>query len=145
MLPLRQGSIVWTSVADQYGNPPKRRPVLIVSSDDDISELAQVVGIVCSHTSALKNPQPDCWVWLPFNANGNGCSKLTKPTVAICTWPTVVPSYGYPYRDSRGWLPLRNVAEVMRMVNQIKTGCNAKIGCGHQLCQPNTSFSASPG
>jgi hypothetical protein len=82
---LCQGRIVWIDVADARGNV-KRRPVVIISSDDDISGADVLVGVVCSHTSVHVEPRPEDYIEVPHDPAGVCRSKLRKPTVAICRW-----------------------------------------------------------
>ena len=82
---LCQGRIVWIEVADARGNV-KRRPVVIITSDDDIEGAEELVGVVCSHTSVYVEPRPADYIEVPHDPKGVCRSKLRKPTVAICRW-----------------------------------------------------------
>jgi hypothetical protein len=82
---LCQGRIVWIDVSDARGNV-KRRPVVIITSDDDIDGADELVGVVCSHTSVHVEPQPEDYIEVPHHPAGTCRSKLRKPTVAICRW-----------------------------------------------------------
>jgi hypothetical protein len=82
---LCQGRIVWANVADARGNI-KRRPVVIITSDDDIDGAEEIVGVACSHTSVHVEPRPEDYIEVPHDPAGVCRSKLRKPTVAICRW-----------------------------------------------------------
>lgn len=82
---LCQGRIVWIAVADARGNV-KRRPVVLITSDDDIEDADELVGVVCSHTSVHVEPRPEDYIEVPHDPAGVCRSKLRKPTVAICRW-----------------------------------------------------------
>lgn len=82
---LCQGRIVWIAVADARGHV-KRRPVIIITSDDDIDAAEELVGVVCSHTSVHVQPRPKDYFEVPYDPAGVCRSKLRKPTVAICRW-----------------------------------------------------------
>lgn len=82
---LCQGRIVWIDVADARANV-KHRPVIIITSDDDIDSAEELVGVVCSHTSVHIEPRPDDYIQVPHDPAGVCRSKLRKPTVAICRW-----------------------------------------------------------
>ena len=86
---LCQGRIVWIDVADARGNI-KRRPVVIITSDDDIAGGEELVGVVCSHTSVHVEPRPDDYIEVPHDPAGVCRSKLRKPTVALCQWTIVL-------------------------------------------------------
>jgi hypothetical protein len=80
-----QGRILWVEVADAHGNV-KRRPVVIITSDDDIQLAEALVGVVCSHSSVHVQPRPADYIDIPHDPAGVCRSKLRKPTVAICRW-----------------------------------------------------------
>ncbi|HET6880853.1 MAG TPA: type II toxin-antitoxin system PemK/MazF family toxin [Pirellulales bacterium] len=82
---LCQGRIVWVDAPDARGNV-KRRPVIIITSDDDIDGAEELVGVVCSHTSVHVVPRPGDYIEVPHDPAGVCRSKLRKPTVAICQW-----------------------------------------------------------
>ncbi|MGH7135104.1 MAG: hypothetical protein ACREHD_05145 [Pirellulales bacterium] len=82
---LCQGRIIWSDVADRLGNV-KRRPVVIVTPDDDIKTAAELIGVVCSTTSAYVQPRPADYIEVPHHPTGNCRTKLRKATVAVCRW-----------------------------------------------------------
>ena len=87
---LCQGRIIWIDVPDARGNI-KRRPVVIITSDDDIAVAEELVGVVCSHTSVHIEPRPEDYIAVPHDPAGVCRSKLRKPTVAICRWTISLP------------------------------------------------------
>jgi hypothetical protein len=73
-------------VPDRNGKNDYDRPVVILTPDDEISAAKELFGMVCSTTSAMRNPRPHYYIELPHQPQGKVRTKLTKPTVAICTW-----------------------------------------------------------
>jgi hypothetical protein len=73
-------------VPDGNGHNDYDRPVIIMTPDEEIANGEELYGIVCSHSSALKNPLPHYYIALPYQPQGKVRTKLKKPTVAICTW-----------------------------------------------------------
>jgi len=82
---LCQGRIIWLDVADPLGNI-KRRPVIIITPDDEIESATVLAGIVCSTTSAHLRPRPADYVEIPHDPSRVCRTKLRKPTVAVCRW-----------------------------------------------------------
>ena len=48
---IHQGRLVIFEVPDQHGSRPKRRPVIITSSDEEIATLDVITGVACSHSA----------------------------------------------------------------------------------------------
>lgn len=112
---LRQGRIVWVEVADARGNV-KRRPVVIITSDDDIEREEELVGVVCSHTSAHVDPRPADYIEVPHDPVGVCRSKLRKPTVAICRWAVSLTKSDLSALDARdygGVVPARALEAIV--------------------------------
>jgi hypothetical protein len=86
MARLCQGRIVWTPVADRNGHNRYARPVVILTSDDEIARADELFGVVASNTAVMTNPRPACCIELPYHPLGNVATRLRKPTVAVCTW-----------------------------------------------------------
>jgi len=84
--PICQGRIIWINVPGK-GGKAKRRPVVITTSDAEITAETELAGIVCSHTSANVEPRPADYVEIPHHPAGRCRTKLRKPTVAVCRWP----------------------------------------------------------
>ena len=97
-------------VPDRNGKNDYDRPVLIVTSNADIAAGCDLYGIVCSSSSANRDPRPHYFIALPFQPQGAVRTKLKRSTVAICTWvirinPSDIKSVG-------GTVPL----EVMELI-----------------------------
>ena len=82
---LCQGRILWLEIADPLGNI-KRRPVVIVTPNDQIESATTLAGIICSTTSARVRPRPADYIKIPHDPNRVCRTKLRKPTVAVCRW-----------------------------------------------------------
>lgn len=87
---LCQGRVVWFQVPDARGSV-KRRPVIIITSDDDIDTTEELVGVVCSHTSVHVKPRPADYIEVAHAPSGMCRTKLRKPTVAVCRWAVRLP------------------------------------------------------
>jgi len=90
--PLRQGQIVWAMIPDRHGNRAKRRPVIVLTPNEDIATHDEIACVVASHTSALQNPRPGHYVPIPYHPRGACRTKLRKETVAVCDWMTTIPN-----------------------------------------------------
>jgi PemK-like, MazF-like toxin of type II toxin-antitoxin system len=85
---LCQGRIVRAAVLDPRGANRKIRPLVILTSDDEIDREEILVGVAV--TSQFSNPLDNDEVALPWSANGLAMTQLRKPSVAKCSWLCVV-------------------------------------------------------
>lgn len=81
--PVEQGSIVWASVTDRNGHS-KRRPVVVVTSTDDILMDASIVGVAI--TSTLPEEVPHTYIELPWSHLRHPTTGLYKRSAAVCNW-----------------------------------------------------------
>jgi hypothetical protein len=86
---IRQGRIIHTDVPDRYG-VPKRRPVIIVTPNDDIETAEEFFAVCCSHSSYHRVPWLQTWTEIPHHRDGRCPSKLCKPTVACCDYIAIL-------------------------------------------------------
>ena len=132
-----QGTIIWATVKDQHGSPPKQHPVMVVSPDEEVASNATIFAVVCSRSSALVHPRPDCWIPLPYHRQRKCATKLPHETVAVCTWVVEIGSSGYGDRDIGGRAPLRVVLDVIKAVADINAGqCTPVVACDDPRCNP---------
>lgn len=113
---LCQGRLVWTVVVDPRGNNPKKRPVLILTSSEEIKTETVLVGIVCSGSAAEKRPRPANYIPLPYQCNGLCTTKLKKPTVAIVGWYSEVPNKEFNREDVGGVVMPSLLANILKAV-----------------------------
>lgn len=112
---LCQGRIVWIEVADARGNV-KRRPVVLITSDDEIDTAAELVGVVCSHTSVHVKPRPNDYIEVPHDPSRVCRTKLRKPTVAVCRWAVSLSKAELATLDESdygGVVPLRTLERII--------------------------------
>lgn len=80
---LRQGTIVWTVAVDPRGNR-KRRPLVLVSSDKDITSGGSIVGAAV--TTTFPQPPPPGYVEIPWDPTGRAATGLRRRSAAVCSW-----------------------------------------------------------
>jgi hypothetical protein len=85
---LCQGRIVRAAVLDPQGGNEKIRPIVILTSDDEIDGADILVGVAI--TSQFSNPHDADEVPLPWSASGRSVTRLRKPSVAKCSWLCVI-------------------------------------------------------
>jgi mRNA-degrading endonuclease toxin of MazEF toxin-antitoxin module len=75
-------------VCDPRGNE-KRRPVVVVTGDDEITSHVTVVAVAV--TTTFPDPPPADHVPLPWDPTGRSATRLTRRSAAVCTWILAVP------------------------------------------------------
>jgi mRNA-degrading endonuclease toxin of MazEF toxin-antitoxin module len=81
---IKQGAVVWVVVADPRGHR-KRRPVVIVSSSDDIAKGHKIVAVAI--TTTFPDPAPPNHFDLPWDPTGRAGTGLRRRSAAVCNWP----------------------------------------------------------
>lgn len=110
---------MWVTICDPSGRNTKEHPVVIVSRDSDIKAREEVVGVVASWTSALKNPRPDSYIGLPFSRDGKGATGFTKDTVAVCAWVVKIKKAAIAPDKIGGRVSPRHVREIVLKLKEI--------------------------
>jgi hypothetical protein len=105
-------------IADPGGNNFYHRPVIILTSDDEIACSETVVGVVASNTAANTNPRPDDYVAIPYHPAGNCGTKLKKPTVAVCHWIVKIEKCILAPDCMAGVVPPRILKEILEHVGK---------------------------
>lgn len=86
-MPFKQGDIVWVYRAlDEHGRNPKKRPVVILTSTEEITDEDEVVGVAVTHTLPPDISGSAVFVALPWNSRGTTRTGLTKRSAAKCDW-----------------------------------------------------------
>jgi hypothetical protein len=119
---LQQGAIVWATVKDTRGGNPKKRPVIVLTSNHEIRSGDVFVGIVCSNSAALVVPLPDSCVRIPFDPAGKCRTLLRKPTVAVIGWYAEVPVDAIAADDVGGVIPSTLLATIIMRLSQEQDG-----------------------
>jgi mRNA-degrading endonuclease toxin of MazEF toxin-antitoxin module len=81
---LCRGRIVRVEVLDPQDRNPKCRPAVIVIPTEDIRPDGEVVLVAI--TSSVNAAPAERQVALPWHAQGQAKTRLTKPSVAVCDW-----------------------------------------------------------
>jgi mRNA-degrading endonuclease toxin of MazEF toxin-antitoxin module len=81
---LCRGQVVEIVVPDPRGENVKRRPVVILTSTEEIPSAETLVGAAIS--TQLVDPLPPDWIELPWDPTGKAKSGLKKPCVVKCRW-----------------------------------------------------------
>jgi len=119
---LQQGSIVLAEVGDARGLR-KRRPVLIISSSDDIIQDRPIVGLAI--TTTFPQPVPASHVEIPWHPRGHPCTGLRRRSAVVCDWPVVFSPHT---ATVRGFLPTVYLIEVLEKVKQFGIGNEPDAG-----------------
>jgi mRNA-degrading endonuclease toxin of MazEF toxin-antitoxin module len=81
--PIRQGTIVWAVVPTPQG-VRKRRPLVIVTADDQIPLQPRLAAVAVSTT--FPGPPPPDHVPLPWDPTGRAATRLRRRSAAVCSW-----------------------------------------------------------
>lgn len=110
---LKQGDIVWVYVHDEHGRNPKGRPVVILTSTDEIDTNTVLTG--CAVTSYFGTPLPSHAVSLPWYSRGHPVTGLRKPSIAHCNW---LVTFGISdVENKKGRVPTKTIYDIMRIVS----------------------------
>lgn len=89
---LRRGSVVWARVPDPHGNiildqggTPKSRPVLVLSSQEDIDSGKPLVAAAIS-TKFDRQNCPKNWFLMDSHPTGHSVTGLDQPCVVKANW-----------------------------------------------------------
>ncbi|SRR5579875_710363 len=112
---LCRGRIVRVEVLDPQNRNPKCRPAVIITPTEEIRTEGDVVLVAI--TGNVNAAPPEMQVPLPWHAQGQAGTRLTKPSVAVCSWVFTSPvskiqSYG-------GMIPDRQMLEILDKLNAL--------------------------
>jgi mRNA-degrading endonuclease toxin of MazEF toxin-antitoxin module len=110
---LCRGRIVRVEVLDPQNRNPKCRPAIIVTPTEEIRPDGDVVLVAI--TGSVNAAPAEMQVALPWQAQGQARTRLTKPSVAVCSWiftspVSTIQSYG-------GMVPDRQILEILDKIN----------------------------
>jgi hypothetical protein len=101
----------------------REHPVIILTQTAEIPTEPEWVGVVCSHSGARKSPRPLEYIEIPHHPKGVGPTKLSKETVAICTWLTTIPRTSPPcFRVTEGVVPRAVMELIVTTIIEIHGG-----------------------
>lgn len=112
---LCRGRIVRVEVLDPQNRNPKIRPAIIVTTTKEIRPDGDIVLVAI--TGSVHAAPAEMQVALPWHAQGQTATRLTKPSVAICSWVFTSPvskiqSYG-------GMVPDRQMLQILDKIRAI--------------------------
>ena len=102
MIPLGVGRVIWAVYPGKRGEG-KRRPMVVLTSRNDIVRTGRAFVVICS-TSFDLPIKPD-EVLLPSQVDARCVTKLPSPTVAVCNWTDIVHVAGLSVQDVGGLVP----------------------------------------
>lgn len=110
---LCRGRIVRVEVLDPQNRNPKYRPAVILSPTEEIRPDGEVVLVAI--TGSVNAAPAEIQVALPWHAQGQTATRLTKPSVAVCTW--VFTSPVTKIQSSGGIVPDRQMLQILHKIN----------------------------
>src|SRR5208337_577062 len=113
---LEFGSIIWIEIADPKGVNLKKRPVIVLTRNDEIHHHSDLV--VVAITGTLPDPLTDEHVLLPWHRNGRVKTGLRKRCAAVCSWLEVVPQSAVV--QITGITPAAELSEIVDRVNELR-------------------------
>jgi hypothetical protein len=81
---MQSGEIVWVRMVDPNGVNEKVRPVVVLTTSEEISAGFPIVG--ASVTTTLPDPLTDDYVELPWHPQGRVRTSLRRRCAVLCTW-----------------------------------------------------------
>src|SRR5439155_1295729 len=99
------------------GRNLKARPAVVITATRDIHPEGEVTLVAIS--GRRDAAPPESHVELPWHAQGHTPTKLTKPSVAVCTWLTTVPVSSIAPENLGGVVPGAKVIQIVQRVNAL--------------------------
>jgi mRNA-degrading endonuclease toxin of MazEF toxin-antitoxin module len=112
---LCRGRIVRVEVLDPQNRNPKCRPAVILTPTEEIRLDGDVVLVAI--TGSVNAAPAEMQVALPWQAQGQTATRLTKPSVAVCTW--VFTSPVTKIQSSGGIVPDRQMLLILDKINAL--------------------------
>jgi len=86
---LVRGLIVWATTPDPAGRNPKKRPVVLLTSQDEVPPGNPLIGV--GVTGTLPAPLPPDYVLIPWHRSRHPYTGLNKKCAAWCSWRVTIP------------------------------------------------------
>lgn len=112
---LGRGRIILARILDPRGQNPKERPLVILTSEDEIQDAAPFVAAAITTTIPL--PVPENLVILPFHPAGTVGTGLRRASAAVCSWLQQLTTKDV-IRDI-GRVPDKHMLEILRKVQEL--------------------------
>lgn len=112
---LCRGRIVRVEVLDPQNRNPKIRPAVIVTPTEEIPPEGDIVLVAI--TGSVNAAPAEMQVALPWHAQGQVGTRLTKPSVAACSW--VFTSPVSKIQSYEGMVPDRQLLQILDKLNAL--------------------------
>lgn len=112
---LQQGQIVRATIPDPQGRNWKRRPVVIISDDDQIA--AGEIDVIAITTQVGSFPS-EVSVPLPWQRGGHPRTTLNQPNEAICVWIARVTASDV--ETPKGRVPIAEMTRILVIVSALQ-------------------------
>ncbi len=112
---MQSGDIVWVRMVNPHGVNENVRPVVVVTSSDEISAGAPVVGACI--TTTLPNLLTEDYVELPWQPQGRVRTGLRRRCAALCTWLVQVDPA--QIEETRGRVPGDTLTEIQTRISEL--------------------------
>jgi mRNA-degrading endonuclease toxin of MazEF toxin-antitoxin module len=132
---LRRGLIVWATVPDAAGRNPKKRPMILLTSEDEVPPGAPLLGV--GITGTLPVPLPPDHVPLPWHRARHPFTGLTKKCAACCSWIALVTVTDEV--EVMGRVPDKEFADICLKVKTIQALQSGAKPEGSSSADPGTS------
>lgn len=116
---LVQGRIVWATLPDQRGVNAKRRPTVLLMSEENVPPGEGLPAVVVSTT--FPSPLPQDHVLLPYSNDRRrpALTRLTSKSAAVCSWVEEIPRDQIDANDVGGIVPPVLLAEILaKLMNE---------------------------
>jgi mRNA-degrading endonuclease toxin of MazEF toxin-antitoxin module len=112
---MQSGDVIWVRMVDPNGVNEKVRPVVVLTSSEEISAGSPVVG--ASITTTLPNPLTDDYVELPWHPQGRVRTGLRRRCAVLCTW--LVRIDPAQIEETRGRVPGDKLREINTKISEL--------------------------
>jgi hypothetical protein len=112
---LEFGSVTWVEIPDPNGVNLKKRPVIVLTRNDEIRRHSDLH--VVAITGTLPDPLTDKYVLLPWHPTGRVRTGLRKKCAAVCSWLEVVPQSAVV--QIAGIIPAVQLTQIVDKVNEL--------------------------
>lgn len=112
---LYRGRIVWVELADPQGRNPKRRPVIVLTPDEQITDAGLIdVAVISTQLSASL---PEETVELPWHRDGHPKTKLRTRCGVVCRWISLVAVADI--QSTGGFVPADRLERILEIVARL--------------------------
>jgi mRNA-degrading endonuclease toxin of MazEF toxin-antitoxin module len=100
---------------DPQNRNPKCRPAIIITPTEEIRPDGDVVLVAI--TGSVNAAPAEMQVALPWHAQGQAGTRLTKPSVAVCSW--IFTSPVSRIQSFSGMVPDRQMLQILDKINAL--------------------------